>query len=202
MKKGLFLLFSLFLSSVAFSSTLPSDIKPTDLRSYGDKNSPTTLYVFSSLTCPHCSHYHAEIMPKLKKDYVDSGKVRLVYVDMPFDPISMTGTTISRCVKVEKYEDFMNLMFENQSMLLNSGKPRGVMTRFATMLGGITPEEISVCLANEELKKKIIEQRTNLSNLYEVEAMPTTVIVRNNSVKKIEGADEVAIIAEIEKGLK
>ena len=199
--KKLLLLLPLLYSIAASSATLPADIKPTDLRIYGNKTNPTTIYVFSSLTCPHCSVFHSEIMPDIKKDYIDTGKAKLIYVDMPGESKGMTGTTISRCIKPEKYDDFMSIMFENQEVWAYSSKPRAVMTRFATMLGGLTEDEVNVCLLNQELKQTILEQQLNLSRLYDIKAMPSVVIVKNNETKKIQGADKEVIMHELKERL-
>ena len=201
MKKILLLLLPLLCSVAAYSASLPVDIKPTDLRVYGDKTNPTTIYVFSSLTCPHCSVFHSEIMPDIKKNYIDTGKAKLIYVDMPGESKGMTGTMISRCIKSEKYDDFMNIMFENQEVWAYSSKPRAVMTRFATMLGGLTEDEVSVCLLNQELKQTILDQRANLSKLYDIIAMPSVVILKDNETKKIQGADKEVIMHELEERL-
>lgn len=199
--KKLLLLLPLLYSIAASSATLPADIKPTDLRVYGNKTNPTTIYVFSSLTCPHCSVFHSEIMPDIKKDYIDTGKAKLIYVDMPGESKGMTGTTISRCIKPEKYDDFMSIMFENQEVWAYSSKPRAIMTRFATMLGGLTEDEVNVCLLNQELKQTILEQQLNLSRLYDIKAMPSVVIVKNNETKKIQGADKEVIMHELKERL-
>ena len=199
-KRFLFLLFLLG-SITAHAATLPVDIKPTDLRIYGNKNNETTIYVFSSLTCPHCAVFHAEIMPDIKKEYVDTDKAKLIYVDMPGESKGMTGTTISRCIKPEKYDDFMDIMFENQEVWAYSSKPRAVMTRFATMLGGLTEDEVAACLLNQELKQTILQQQLNLSALYDVKAMPSVVIVKNNESKKIQGADKIAVMQALKERL-
>ncbi len=199
--KKLLLLLPLLYSIAASSATLPADIKPTDLRVYGNKTNPTTIYVFSSLTCPHCSVFHSEIMPDIKKDYIDTGKAKLIYVDMPGESKGMTGTTISRCIKPEKYDDFMSIMFENQEVWAYSSKPRAIMTRFATMLGGLTEDEVNICLLNQELKQTILEQQLNLSRLYDIKAMPSVVIVKNNETKKIQGADKEVIMHELKERL-
>ncbi|MBQ3035192.1 MAG: thioredoxin domain-containing protein, partial [Alphaproteobacteria bacterium] len=168
---------------------------------YGNKNNETTIYVFSSLTCPHCAVFHAEIMPDIKKEYVDTDKAKLIYVDMPGESKGMTGTTISRCIKPEKYDDFMDIMFENQEVWAYSSKPRAVMTRFATMLGGLTEDEVAACLLNQELKQTILQQQLNLSTLYDVKAMPSVVIVKNNESKKIQGADKIAVMQTLKERL-
>lgn len=201
MKRCLFFLISCFVGFSVQAATLPADIKPTDLRVYGAENKGAVIYVFSSLTCPHCSVFHSEIMPDIKKEYVDSGKAKLIYVDMPNESKGMTGTTISRCIKPEKYDDFMDIMFENQQIWSYAQKPRAIMTRFATMLGGITEKEVDACLLNQELKQTILEQQMNLSRLYDIVAMPSVVIVKNNETKKIQGADKEAIMHELKERL-
>lgn len=202
MKKICAFLTSLFVASSLSAATLPADTKPTDLRVYGDKNNPATIYVFSSLTCPHCASFHKNVMPKILTQYVDTNKAQVVYVDMPYDAMAMTGFTISRCVPVEKYESFMEVMFENQMLWYNSDKPREVMTRFATMLGGMSKEDVDQCLANTELKKKIIEQRTNLAELYQIKGMPSVVFVKGAQSQKVEGTDEKAILSLLDERLK
>lgn len=201
LKKGLLFVCSLFVGTSLMAAKLPSDIKQTDLRVYGDKQNPAIIYVFSSLTCPHCSVFHREVMPKLQSEYVDKNKAKLVYVEMPYDSMAMTGFTISRCISPDKYEAFMDVMFENQMLWSNAEKPREIMTRFATMLGGMTNNDVNICLANEELKKTIIRQRTNLAQLYDVTGMPTVVVVKNNKTDKIAGADERAILKLLDERL-
>ncbi len=200
-KKGLLFVYSLLISASVVAASLPADLKPTDLRVYGDKQNPLTIYVFSSLTCPHCSVFHRDIMPELKSQYVDTGKAKLIHVDMAYDPMAMTGFTISRCISPDKYDSFMTVMFENQMMWANAEKPREVMTRFATMLGGMTKNDVDVCLANEELKKTIIKQRTNLSELYQVTGMPTVVVVKGNQSEKVEGVNKNAIFKSLDERL-
>lgn len=201
LKKGLLFVYSLLMGASVLAASLPSDLKPTDLRVYGDKQNPAIIYVFSSLTCPHCSIFHRDIMPDLKSQYVDTGKAKLILVDMAYDSMAMTGFTISRCISPDKYDAFMSVMFENQMMWANAEKPREVMTRFATMLGGMTKNDVDICLANEELKKTIIKQRTNLSELYGVTGMPTVVVVKGTQSEKIEGADKKAIFKVLNERL-
>lgn len=193
MKRVLFVLATLLFSLSVQAASLPSDIKPMDLRVYGQENKEATIYVFSSLTCPHCSVFHEEILPDIKKDYVETGKARLIYVDMLGDSKGLTGTMISRCIAPEKYDDFMSIMFENQQVWAYSKKPRAIMTRFATMLG-LTENEVDICLLNQELKQMILEQQMNLSRLYNIIGMPSVVVVKGNETKKFQGADKDIIL--------
>lgn len=201
MKKGLLFLATLFIGLSVQSATLPSDIKPSDLRVYGTENKDAIVYVFSSLTCPHCSVFHTDIMPDIKKEFVDSGKAKLIYVEMPGESKGLTGTLISRCINPEKYEDFMDIMFENQQVWAYAAKPRAIMTRFATMLGGMTKDEVDACLLDQKLKETVLNQQMNLAKLYTIEAMPSVVIVKDNQTKKVQGADKVAIMNALKERL-
>lgn len=197
MKKLLSFLSILLLSSTVFAASLPENTKPEDLRIYGDKK-PTTVYLFSSLTCPHCAVFHKEIMPQLLSEYVDAGKIQLIYVEMPYDAAAMTGSMLSRCVDPEHYEQFMQVMFENQATWAGAKNAREIMTNYAKLLG-LSKEKADACLANVDLRKTILKQRTNLSKLYSVRSMPSVVIVKDNQHKLIIGTDKDAIFEAIDQ---
>lgn len=200
MKKFLTAFCALILSSNVFAASLPVDIKPKDLRVFGDKENQNAIYVFSSLTCPHCSTFHKNVMPELLSEYVDKNKAKLVYVDMPGDPMSMTGSMIARCIPSENYEKFMTVMFENQSVWGRSRNAREIMTGYAKLLG-MSNENVNECLADLELRKTILGQRTNLANLYSIEAMPTVVVVSNDAQKTFVGTNLQEITDGINKTL-
>lgn len=201
MKKLFTLGCALLLSVSTIAASLPSDIKPSELRSYGEKDNPSIIYVFSSLTCPHCAVFHKEIMPELLSKYVDSGKAQLVYVEMPYDPKSMTGSMLARCIKPENYEKFMNVMFENQGMWMGSEKAREIMTRYASILG-LSEPEADACLADVDLRKTILKQRTNLADLYKIRGMPSVVVVKANQSKLFTGTDKEEILKGITEKLE
>ena len=51
----------------------------------GNPESRVTVVDYSSLTCPHCATFHAEIFTKLKEEYIDTGKVNLIFREVYFD---------------------------------------------------------------------------------------------------------------------
>ena len=57
-------------------------VQPTD-HVLGDPKAPVTLIEYASFTCPHCAHFHIQILPEIKKKWIDTGKVKLVYRDFP-----------------------------------------------------------------------------------------------------------------------
>lgn len=184
----------------AGSIQVSDSLKPTDLRVVGSENAPATIYVFTSLSCPHCSAYHADVMPALQDEIVTPGLAKLILVDMPYDARTMMGTMLSRCVVPAQYDAFLTVVFENQAMWQNTSTPRPVLTGYAKLVG-MSDEQINQCLSDKSLQKEIMKQRDNLANLYGVRGMPSTVVVKNGKHKLLTGTDKTALIANIKKEL-
>ena len=60
------------------------EIKDTDMV-HGSKDAPITLVEYASMTCPHCAAFQKDVIPKLNKDYVEPGKVKVVFREYPLD---------------------------------------------------------------------------------------------------------------------
>lgn len=180
---------------------LNSDLKPTDLRVFGHKDNSNIIYVFSSLSCPHCTIFHKKVMPELLNDFVKTNQAKLVYVEMPYDAKAMTGTLYSRCLNTNNYEMFMDKMFQNQDVWWNDAKPRQVMLNYALDLGE-NKEALESCVANVQLRKTITNQRNNLSELYNITGMPSVVVVTKQSHKKFIGTDKEVILRGIQSKLE
>ncbi len=60
----------------------------------GKADAPVTLIEYASLTCPHCASFHNQVLPTVKKEYIDTGKVRMVYRDFPLDQLALTGSML------------------------------------------------------------------------------------------------------------
>ncbi len=181
--------------SVAAAELTPG-LTPADLRVFGHSDAQTSIYVFSSLTCPHCAVFHQKVMPSLKEKYADTGVAKIVFVDMPFDPKAMTGTLIARCVTPAHYESFMDAMYQKQSFWSRMPNARDLMTNYAKALGE-SEQEINKCLVDKELQKTVSTQRDNLARMYKVRGMPTVVAVKEGQTKSLVGTDTEVILTDL-----
>ncbi len=73
--------------------------------SWGKPDAPVVLVKYMSLTCPHCRTFHTDVYPKLKRDYIDTGKVRFILREFPIGRTSGQATVALRCAPPEKYLD-------------------------------------------------------------------------------------------------
>mgnify|MGYP003378993453 CR=1 FL=1 len=86
-------------------------------RAMGVADAPVTIVENSSLSCPHCAHFHADVLPKLKTEYIDTGKVRLILNDFPLNRPALEGAILARCLPEDRYFPFVDLAFSTQKSL-------------------------------------------------------------------------------------
>jgi hypothetical protein len=82
---------------------------------FGKETAPVTLVEYASLTCPHCAQFHQNTLPAIKKEYIETGKVKLVYRDFPLDQLALSGSMIARCAGRDRYYAFIDVMFAQQA---------------------------------------------------------------------------------------
>lgn len=94
-------------------------------RTVGRADAPVTVIEYASFTCPHCAQWAEEVLPAFKAAYVDTGKVRLVYRDMPTAPAepSLVAARVSRCVAPEDAFTVIEKLFAGQARARDAGWP-------------------------------------------------------------------------------
>ena len=63
----------------------------------GNDQAPIKIKIFSSLTCPHCANFHIKVVPELKKEYIDSGKAQIIFIDFPLDEAAFNAAKLLHC---------------------------------------------------------------------------------------------------------
>jgi protein-disulfide isomerase len=82
--------------------------------SLGKADAPVTIVEYASMTCPHCAEFHNKVLPVLKKKYIDTGKVRLVFREFPTNAYSIIAAMAMRCVPPEKAQPLISAIFSRQ----------------------------------------------------------------------------------------
>jgi protein-disulfide isomerase len=141
----------------------------------GDPNAPVTMIEYASLTCPHCAHFHNEVLPDLKERYIETGKVRLVYRDFPLDERALMAATLAHCAGPERYFGFLDVLFQTQNGWARADDPVAALKKLGK-LGGMSDEQMEQCLADQELADGILQTRLDGQNQHDVRSTPTLVI--------------------------
>jgi protein-disulfide isomerase len=159
---------------------------------FGDLAAPVTIVEYASLTCSFCAQFHTDVLPDLKRIYIDTGKVRLVFRDFPLDGLAMAGAMLTRCASSNRGQAMLNLMFRQQATWVRSERPMEPLTSYAK-LAGMTEEDVNACLENENIMTAIREVQETARNLYKIESTPTFFI----EDVKVEGNRGYEFMADI-----
>jgi protein-disulfide isomerase len=82
--------------------------------SIGRPDAPVTIVEYADLACPACANFHSTVLPQLKKKYIDTGKVRLVFREFPTNAYSIIAAMAMRCVPPEKAQPLISAIFSRQ----------------------------------------------------------------------------------------
>ena len=144
-------------------------------RVLGRTDAPVTIVEYASFTCPHCAHFHADILPELKKAYIDTGKARLVYRDFPLDRYALAASVVARCAAGDRYFGVVDLLYREQPRWSGANNPMAALTGLA-LLAGMSKKKLEACFRDESLQKAVLQQRLTASQKLNVTSTPTLFI--------------------------
>ena len=101
------------------------------------------------MTCGHCANFHRNTLPEIKKNYIDTGKARLVMREFPFDPRAEAGFMLARCAD-DKYFAMVDVLFQQQRSWATVDNAREALLQIAR-LAGFSQESFEACLTDQQL---------------------------------------------------
>lgn len=140
-------------------------------RVLGPKQAPVTVVEYASATCPHCANFHKDTFPALKKEYIDTGKIRFIFREFPFDDLALAAFMLARCAPEDKYFPMLDVLFEKQHVWARKN-PREELLKISK-LAGFTEESFDKCLKNEKIAKGIYTIRETAAKKFGVNSTPT-----------------------------
>ncbi|MEL6693964.1 MAG: thioredoxin domain-containing protein, partial [Pseudomonadota bacterium] len=137
-----------------------------------------TLVEYASWTCPACLDFHARIMPSVKTDYVDAGKVKLVFREFPTAPanIAVAGFAVARCTDDAQYYDVLDELFMRQDAILTLARQGGPVVEALKQIGanhGIEGDETFQACLDDQANRDAIRASIAAARGQGVDATPT-----------------------------
>jgi protein-disulfide isomerase len=158
------------------SSGKVADIKLTaNEYTLGPADAKIVIVEYASLTCPHCAQFHTQVLPGLKKEFVETGKVRYVYRDFPHDRLALGAAMIARCAGRENFFGFIDTFYAAQGQWTGASNPLSALGNLAR-LGGMSQKKFDACLKNVEVQNEILRQRLEAANEFKVQTTPTVFV--------------------------
>ena len=191
-----------FIISLFLLVNLSAEEKLTNSKSIfiGKEDAPVEIKVYSSLTCPHCANFHINVISEIQKKYVETGKVKIIFIDFPLDLAALNASKILHCVEKKDQMKIMDLIYKKQSEW-NIGstidevneKLKGITTT-----SGINSDKIDKCLVDENIENIVLNGRIEGHKKYSISSTPTIII---NGKKFIGSNDFNNIEKAIKKGI-
>jgi protein-disulfide isomerase len=178
---------------VAEAQTTPEQAAPAqteDLlkpRYLGKPDAPITIIDYSSLTCPHCAHFHSDILPEIRKEYLDTGKAKLEFRDFPFDRAALHAAMLARCAPADRFYGLLDVLFKSQERWARASDPDSALAQTGR-LAGVGQEQFDACMKNETLMNGLIQGRLDAEQKLGVDSTPTFFVTANGRQEKLVGA--------------
>ena len=155
---------------------------PLGDRELGNPSAPVTVIEYASLTCPHCRKFHAEVFPRVKRAYIDTGKVRYIVREFPIGRAAGTAALANRCAPKEKYFSLLDAFLSRQSEWV-SQEVRPDAIYGVAKSSGMSRETFDKCLSNQTIIEGLTEVKER-GRQFGVVGTPTFFV----NGKKVQGA--------------
>jgi protein-disulfide isomerase len=164
----------------------------------GSNKAKVEIKVYSSLTCPHCANFHAKVIPEIIKNYVDSGKVKIIFFDFPLDQAAFNASKLIHCVDKKKNLALLDMLYEKQNKWTVGSSIDEINKNLKKIVEdlGINSNQFDECLNNEVIADKILNERIEAHKKYSINSTPTIII---NEKKFEDSASFENIKKKIEK---
>lgn len=147
--------------------------KPSDII-LGDSNALTTIVEYSSMSCSHCASFHEKVLPTLKKEFIDTGKAKLVLRHFPLNEPAFKASSIVECAGTLGLErtKFMDVFFNLQAQWAFGESFIADLKKIA-LVGGIDSAAFDSCLADPAIEARLLTMRADAAKTLGVNSTPS-----------------------------
>ena len=188
----LIIIFFLF-SSLNANETSVLEITESDFV-VGNENAPITIIEYASMSCSHCASFHNNTLGDIKTEYIDTGKVRFVFRDFPFNYPALLGSMVMQCISKDIRYDYMNALYmlQNNWVFRENTKTKQELYKIMQS-GGMTKNEFDSCLSNADLENYILEGVMAAQKEFDIRSTPSFLV----NGKLIEGNKNIKEFRQI-----
>ena len=160
----------------AMAQTAADVAKPISLpdMGLGPANAPVTIMEYASMTCPHCADFNEDVFPKIKAEYIDSGKIRYMFREFPLDIKAAAGSMLSRCIAKDDAQEIFRRHRHAVPLAERLGGQEHHRDAGANRRAGRPGQEAGqTCLKDQSLLDKIAADQKYASDVLKVDSTPT-----------------------------
>ena len=151
--------------------------------SEGDQSAKIEIITYESLTCSHCADFHKNVYPELKKDFIDTGIVKIEFRHFPLDIAAFNASKIGQCNNDGK-SDIIHMLFSGQKKWARGETPEDASANLKKFLvDNDLNLDFEKCLNNKAIEDYVLNDRIEGVKKFDVNATPT-IIINNKKFDK------------------
>lgn len=160
-----------------FAQAAKADIVVEEM-SQGEEDAPITMIEYASFTCPHCRSFHEDVYPMIKENYIDTGKVRMIYRAVYFDRLGLWADLLARCGGKDRYFGIAGMIYNNQSTWTQGEGAVDIVNNLYGLgrLAGLNDADMEACMQDNDMAQAMVTQATANLEEDEIKGTPTFVI--------------------------
>ena len=149
----------------------------------GNKDAKITIIAYESLTCSHCADFHINVYPQLKKDYIDTGLVKIEFRHFPLDVAAFNASKISQCKSNESLK-ILNSLYSNQQAWVRGKNVEEINDNLKTFIKNQGFDlDFEKCINDKKIEDYVLNDRIEGTKKFKVNATPT-IIINNKKFEK------------------
>lgn len=169
-------------------------------RSVGRADAKVTVHEFYSMTCPHCAAFHKDSMPEIRKELIDTGRIRMVFHDFPLDKLALTASVIARYLPAERYEPFIGALLSSQERWIYARAPSTPTDEIWKLaaLAGLSRANFDAAIADEVTSTALLAMQDRDAKTYQIDSTPSFIFQGPKTARRREaGARSYADFAKL-----
>jgi protein-disulfide isomerase len=144
----------------------------------GAEDAPVEMIEYASYTCPHCATFHDDVFEDIKRDYIDTGKVKFTYREVYFDKYGLWGSLVARCGGEDRFFGITDMIYDTQETWSRAGSEAAIAEELRKIgrIAGLEGDQLEACLSNNEKARGLIEWYQANAEEHGINSTPSFVI--------------------------
>ena len=172
-----------FILLIQISSISASDSNEIKRIVIGNKNAKISIIAYESLTCSHCANFHIDVLPDLKKEYIDTGIAKIEFRHFPLDVAAFNASKIAQC-KNDGNPDILNALYANQQKWVKGSSVQEANINLQNFLKNEGFDiDFEKCIGDKNIEDFVLNDRIDGTKNFKVNSTPT-IIINNKKFEK------------------
>ena len=152
----------------------PADIGPNE-HVLGKADAPVTIIEYASMTCPHCAHFNAEVMPRIKTEFIDKGLVRFAFRPFPLDGLAARASLLAQCAPGDGYFNMVDVLFRSQNDWARASDPLAALKQIGRT-AGLSSADVDRCVGDDAGLDRMVAGIKEAQSKFGVDSTPSFII--------------------------